>query len=204
MPFFPGRVFLFPPKENIFKCSNCSDITSPFYKICFSLRATLTALFIQFSVTYLANVVSKFDCYHGSTKSGRYTLATWKKLKQCAQLGCPHCSPRLPSLESRWGPTGVPSLLCLASCHHLRSLRCSLSSLSPSAQTFLNKLSYLGLFYHFIKDKNGSKFSQIEAARLKGWPPSPPQSGQPDRFFLVFFTPSLIAQNEFCGIIKYM
>ena len=29
---------------------------------------------------------------------------------------------------------------------------------------FLDKLPYLGLFCRFIKDKNGSKFSQIEAA----------------------------------------
>ena len=32
----------------------------------------------------------------------------------------------------------------------------------------INKLPYLGLFCHFIKGKNGSKFSQIEVVRLGG------------------------------------
>ena len=33
---------------------------------------------------------------------------------------------------------------------------------------FLDKLPYLGLFCRFIKDKNGSKFSQIKVVRLRG------------------------------------
>ena len=42
---------------------------------------------------------------------------------------------------------------------------------------FLDKLSYLGLFCHFIKDKMGQNFHKIEAVRLEGGdPPSPPQA----------------------------
>ena len=41
----------------------------------------------------------------------------------------------------------------------------------------LDKLSYLGLFCHFIKDKMGQNFHKIEAVRLDGGdPPSPPQA----------------------------
>ena len=38
------------------------------------------------------------------------------------------------------------------------------------------KLSYLGLFCHFIKDKMGQHFHKIEAVRLEGG--DPPPSGQ--------------------------
>ena len=44
---------------------------------------------------------------------------------------------------------------------------------------FFDKLSYLGLFCHFIKEKMGQNFHKIEAVRRS--------SGQPDRFFPVFF-----------------
>ena len=47
-----------------------------------------------------------------------------------------------------------------------------------------NNVLYLGLFCRFIQEKNGSKFSQIEAVRLRG---GDPPSGQPDRFFPFFF-----------------
>ena len=35
----------------------------------------------------------------------------------------------------------------------------------------LDKLSYLGLFCHFIKDKMGQNFHKIEAVRLEGGDP---------------------------------
>ena len=42
---------------------------------------------------------------------------------------------------------------------------------------FFDKLSYLGLFCHFIKDKMGQNFHKIEAVRLDGGgPPPPPQA----------------------------
>ena len=44
-----------------------------------------------------------------------------------------------------------------------------------------DKLSYLGLFCHFIMDKMGQNFHKIEAVRLE----------RGDRFLGVFFTPSL-------------
>ena len=57
---------------------------------------------------------------------------------------------------------------------------------------FLDKLPYLGLFCRFIKDKNGSKFSQIEVVRLRGGdPPSPPKAVSLTAFSQFFFNPSL-------------
>ena len=55
---------------------------------------------------------------------------------------------------------------------------------------FLDKLPYLGLFCRFIKDKNGSKFSQIEVVRLRGGdPPSPPKAVSLTAFSQFFFYP---------------
>ena len=51
----------------------------------------------------------------------------------------------------------------------------------------INKLSYLGLFSHFIKDKMGQNFHKIEAVRLEGGdPPSPPQAVSLTAFFPFF------------------
>ena len=57
-------------------------------------------------------------------------------------------------------------------------------------------MSYLGLFCHFIKDKNGSKFSQIEAVRLEGVdPPSPPKAVSLTAFSQFFYAfPKLYEQ----------
>ena len=56
---------------------------------------------------------------------------------------------------------------------------------------FLDKLPYLGLFCRFIKDKNGSKFSQIEVVRLRGGgappPPPPPPYGHCPYLINIFF-----------------
>ena len=64
---------------------------------------------------------------------------------------------------------------------------------------FLDKLPYLGLFCRFIKDKNGSKFSQIEVVRLRGGDPPPPpkRSAWPlfHRFF--FWTLPLVNERKF-------
>ena len=55
---------------------------------------------------------------------------------------------------------------------------------------FLDKLPYLGLFCRFIKDKNGSKFSQIEVVRLRGGdPPSPPKAVSLTAFSQFLFDP---------------
>ena len=44
---------------------------------------------------------------------------------------------------------------------------------------------YQGIIFN---GKKGLTFSQIVLVRLEGGdPPTPPQSGQPDRFFTVFF-----------------
>ena len=50
---------------------------------------------------------------------------------------------------------------------------------------FLDKLSYLGLFCHFIKEQNGSKFSQIVSVRRRGGALSVSLTA-----FSHFFTPS--------------
>ena len=49
--------------------------------------------------------------------------------------------------------------------------------------------SVLGNKESYSMGKKGLKFSQIVLVRLEGG--DPPQSGQPDRFFTVFFTPPL-------------
>ena len=61
---------------------------------------------------------------------------------------------------------------------------------SASSQWSKICFGYQGIIFN---GENVLKFSQIEAVRLgRGWPPLPPQSGQPDRFFPVFFlNPSL-------------
>ena len=42
---------------------------------------------------------------------------------------------------------------------------------SGKCEKILDKLSYLGLFCHFIKDKMGQNFHKIEAVRLEGGHP---------------------------------
>ena len=46
--------------------------------------------------------------------------------------------------------------------------------------------SVLGIKESYSMEKKGLTFSQIVLVRLEGGDP-PPQSGQPDRFFAVFF-----------------
>ena len=60
---------------------------------------------------------------------------------------------------------------------------------SASSQWSKICFGYQGIIFN---GKKGLKFSQIVLVRLEGGdPPSPHQSGQPDRFFPVFFTPPL-------------
>ena len=44
---------------------------------------------------------------------------------------------------------------------------------SEKCKKFLDILSYLGLFCHFIMDKMGQNFHKIEAVRLEGGDPPP-------------------------------
>ena len=46
-----------------------------------------------------------------------------------------------------------------------------------------------------MQEKNGSKFSQIEAVRLRGGDPPPPQVVSLTAFSQFFFTPSLIFED---------
>ena len=49
----------------------------------------------------------------------------------------------------------------------------------------------LGVVLPFYKGQNGSKSSQNRSGQAGGgWPPLPPPSGQPDRFFTFLFTTS--------------
>ena len=57
---------------------------------------------------------------------------------------------------------------------------------SASSQWSKICFGYQGIIFN---GKKGPKFSQIVLVRLGGGAPPPPQSGQPDRFFTVFFLP---------------